>query len=240
MLTAALVKEQSSAPVYLLYSGRLFWIPSPTDFDAMGFDWSKVQTMPDGSLANIPRLPFNYLGVNGIAVPLPSDPKNFDLPENTPWKTSKDSVLSLNCKDPMARVAQHILMAGWLSGLTNNELPGVGIEDWYADLFLDVDFLLALYGPGGLSTALLGKSFPGNTDRSASLGSPIPISYASDAAGRSGIDINSLILPGNSGGFGTWALPQPYVHIELNCWHSIGHPPPGKTSPPWQGRPIPT
>jgi hypothetical protein len=239
MLAAALVKEVSSAPVYLLYAGRLFWILTPADFADMGFDWSKVQTMPDGSLANIPMLPFKYLGPNGIAVPLPSDPGNFDLSVDTPWNTPGDSVLAFNCKDPLARVAQHILVAGWLDGLTQNVLTGVGIEDWYADLILDIDFLLALYGPGGLSTALLGKSFPGNTDRLASLGSPLPISYASDAAGRSGIDINSLILPGNSKGFRTWALPQPYIHIELNCWHSIGHPAPGKDSPPWAGRPIP-
>lgn len=49
-----LLKEMSSAPVYVMQGGSRHWITSPADFVAHGFSWDRVRTVPDGSLAAIP------------------------------------------------------------------------------------------------------------------------------------------------------------------------------------------
>lgn len=53
----SVVKEQTDPKVYVIYGRALFWIPSPEELFALGFDWSRVQTLPDGSLANVSRIP---------------------------------------------------------------------------------------------------------------------------------------------------------------------------------------
>jgi hypothetical protein len=52
-----LLKEMSSAGVYVVYGGAKFGIPSSQVFDDLGFDWTKVGLVPDGALAQISTMP---------------------------------------------------------------------------------------------------------------------------------------------------------------------------------------
>ncbi len=57
MTDGSVVREASSAPVYLIFGGAKFWIPSPAELFALGFTWSDVQVLPDGSLASVGVFP---------------------------------------------------------------------------------------------------------------------------------------------------------------------------------------
>lgn len=48
-----LLRERSSAPVYLVRGGRAFLVPDPAVFNALGLSWGAVRTIPDGSLGNL-------------------------------------------------------------------------------------------------------------------------------------------------------------------------------------------
>jgi hypothetical protein len=52
-----LVRERSSDPVYVVYGGTKFWIPSPEVLTSLGFDASNVCAVPDGSLAGLLSTP---------------------------------------------------------------------------------------------------------------------------------------------------------------------------------------
>ena len=52
-----LLREQNDPKVYVIYGGAKFWIPSSAVFDALGFNWSNVRTVPDGSLAPLSAVP---------------------------------------------------------------------------------------------------------------------------------------------------------------------------------------
>lgn len=53
----SVVKEQTDPRVYVIYGRAKFWITSPDELFALGFDWSVVQTLPDGSLADVSMIP---------------------------------------------------------------------------------------------------------------------------------------------------------------------------------------
>lgn len=55
-----LYRENSRPEVYVIYGRAKFWIPNPDVFNAMGFSWSSVRVVPDGSLANISTIPIYY------------------------------------------------------------------------------------------------------------------------------------------------------------------------------------
>jgi hypothetical protein len=48
-----LIHERSSPAVHVTYGGVPIHIPNPGVFSALGFDWSKVNAIPDGSLAGL-------------------------------------------------------------------------------------------------------------------------------------------------------------------------------------------
>jgi hypothetical protein len=52
----SLVRERSSAPVYVVFGGARFWIPDPTWLERYG-GWAAVTEVPDGALANVPAIP---------------------------------------------------------------------------------------------------------------------------------------------------------------------------------------
>jgi hypothetical protein len=52
-----LLKEWSSAPVYLMKGGQRCWITSPDRFQQLGLNWAQVRVVPDGALATIPPGP---------------------------------------------------------------------------------------------------------------------------------------------------------------------------------------
>jgi hypothetical protein len=52
----AILREASNAPVYVIYGGAKFWIPTPAVLDQYG-GWGAVQIVPDGTLAAVPAIP---------------------------------------------------------------------------------------------------------------------------------------------------------------------------------------
>jgi hypothetical protein len=52
----SLVREQNSAPVYVIFGGAKFWVPDPNVLGSYG-GWAKVVVVPDGSTASIPTVP---------------------------------------------------------------------------------------------------------------------------------------------------------------------------------------
>ncbi|WP_018500775.1 trypsin-like serine protease [Parafrankia discariae] len=56
-LDGALLKEASTAWVYVSYGGAKFRIPDQAAFNALGFSWSAIRTVPNGTLAQIPSVP---------------------------------------------------------------------------------------------------------------------------------------------------------------------------------------
>jgi hypothetical protein len=52
-----LLRDWSSPAVYVLFGGARFWIPSPSEFGQLGYDWSRLRVAPDGTAAHIPVVP---------------------------------------------------------------------------------------------------------------------------------------------------------------------------------------
>jgi hypothetical protein len=54
-----LVKERSHPAVFVCQGGAKFHIPDPATFEAMGFLWADIGTVPDGALASVPDIPYD-------------------------------------------------------------------------------------------------------------------------------------------------------------------------------------
>jgi len=53
----SLLREQSSAPVYVIFGGAKFHVASPDVLRDLYGGWSNVKIVPDGSLASVPTIP---------------------------------------------------------------------------------------------------------------------------------------------------------------------------------------
>ena len=118
-----------------------------------------------------------------------------------------------NAKNPAHIAARDVEVRGWLIEAPSFNAP----EDFHYNIVLDADFIAAMYGPGGSSTALAGVILPGHP-----VGPGLPMQdRAIDGASR-GITANSFALPGFCGS------PLTLV-VELNAWHrdQRGDPPAG-------------
>lgn len=49
------VREDGTAPVYVMCAGTLVHIPTPDALFSLGYSWSDVQVVADGALANLPK-----------------------------------------------------------------------------------------------------------------------------------------------------------------------------------------
>jgi hypothetical protein len=67
----------------------------------------------------------------------------------------------LNYKPTQAVIKRDILMAGWLAAAPWQNRT-TSTEDMHYGVILDVDFMMQMYGPAGLSTALNGALLPGH------------------------------------------------------------------------------
>ncbi len=56
-IDGTLLKEFSTAPVYVMKNGKKCWISSPQVFNRLGFNWGDVRVVPDGGLSAIPDGP---------------------------------------------------------------------------------------------------------------------------------------------------------------------------------------
>jgi hypothetical protein len=193
----SLVREQSSAAVYLIVGDTKFWITDGAEFDALGFDWSKVRVVADGSTSG-----FKQQLLHAAGATRPSDV----FWDRTDGRSGIPAFCFWNTKLSAFIVRKDILVAGWLRGNPGGaSFPDVaykanGIEDIHYDIFLDAVFLDRMYGVDGLSKALVNAAWPGNP------ASPRPIPFAP-------------VPP-----FVWWILPDKIneLHGELNAWHARG------------------
>lgn len=57
LANGSLLSEFSQAEIYVVRGGGRFWIPSPTELDANGFNWSAVRETADGSMKHVSTYP---------------------------------------------------------------------------------------------------------------------------------------------------------------------------------------
>jgi hypothetical protein len=200
----SLVKEQSKPEVYFICGGVKLWIPSPEEFNAVGFDWAKIQVVPDGAL-NAYRLqnfsaPFSTIKPSDVFFDCGKD---FDTISGR-WH--------YGCLFSINLIRKNVVVAGWLTGppFVNNmdntgEAPR-GVEDVHYNIKLDPDFIDRMYGPGGLSSLLNNARYPGNPFVP---NNPLIFQDASIYGGLRGVTYNSFILPTSADD----------IHGELNAWH---------------------
>jgi hypothetical protein len=226
----SLVREQSNAAIYLIVGNTKFWISDPNEFSTLGFDWSKVRILVDGTLAG-----YTEQRLHAAPATRPSD-VFFDCGDvrNQPiWF----GTFYGNCKPSSSIVRKDVLIAGWIRQPTPSDEPvpfvnytgpgqsGIqGLEDIHYNLWLDAVFIDRMYGLNGLSTALSEVVWPGNPP------APTPIPFATDPSitpgGPMGVSYNSFILPMNG----------PDVHPELNSWHVNDTNPNTFFTVHWRGR----
>jgi hypothetical protein len=230
----SLVREQSSAAIYLVVGNTKFWITDPTEFNTLGFDWLKVRILVDDTLAG-----YTEQRLHAAPATRPSDVffDCGDVSNAPPWF----GTFYGNCKPSSSIVRKDVLLAGWLRKINpndSNEAPPIfvnytapgtngkvpGLEDVHYTLFLDAVFVNRVYGLGGLSTALSNAVWPGNPP------DPSTIPFATDPpltpGGPAGASYNSFILPNNGED----------VHVELNAWHVNDTNPNTFFSVHWRGR----
>jgi hypothetical protein len=55
----SLVKERHDPAVYVIVGWAKLWVPSATEFDAMGYSWADVWVVADGTLRSVSNTPLN-------------------------------------------------------------------------------------------------------------------------------------------------------------------------------------
>jgi hypothetical protein len=229
----SLVREQSNPAIYLILGNTKFWITDPTEFGTLGFDWSKVRILVDGTLAG-----YTQQLLHATPATRPSDVffDCGDVRNAPPWF----GTFYGNCKPSTSIVRKDVLIAGWIrptsvdpsAPFVNYTGPGQsgiqGLEDIHYNLWLDAVFIDRMYGLNGLSTALSNAVWPGDQPD----GSPGPttIPFATEPSvtpgGPMGASYNSFILPMNGVD----------VHGELNTWHVNDTNPNTFFTVHWRGR----
>lgn len=146
-----LYRESSAPEVFVIHDGKKVHIPTPDALIGMGYDWSRVNVVPDGTLGNLPR--FNVPSANptpgSLLFPpdIPSfgsiDKSHYALKVNTSQK-----VLSYSHVWPAGfQEMQLVEIRGWLKDAIN-PLAGDGAAnpektgfDWSFNLFPDFQWL---------------------------------------------------------------------------------------------------
>ena len=156
----SLAREQSSAAIFLIVGKTKFWITDPAEFQALGFNSSKVRIVADGALAS-----FTEDRLHATPGIKPSD-VFFDCQNASPFP--RFGTFYGNCKPSTSIVRKDVLVAGWLKpGMpyVNYNAPGAkdpqtgkneieGLEDIHYNLILDAAFLDRMYGSNVLSNTL--------------------------------------------------------------------------------------
>jgi hypothetical protein len=64
-----LVRERSADPIYVVYGGAPFLIPSGEVFEAMGFRWDAVAQIPNGSIGGLRKFPADGTLLREVSAP---------------------------------------------------------------------------------------------------------------------------------------------------------------------------
>jgi hypothetical protein len=203
-----LAKETSSPKVFLVCGGTKLWIRDPADFEALGFKWDKVRTVPDGTLDDFfekPLAPPVATKASDVFLAPLASCKNYN--DYSPfhwgrWIPNRQPLESL--------MSENVLVAGWLTEPPFENVGTWGFEDVIYNVALDPDFVTRMYGLGGMSTLLIGKSYRGNLGDTPGTPTPLPVEDRTEVDGTSrGVTFNSFVLPGGGD----------IIHGELNGWH---------------------
>ena len=215
----SLVRERSSPAVYLVVGDAKFWIVDSAEFAALGFRAERVRVVNDGSLR---RYRESRLHAPPTATPSAA---YFNCPKKT--FTSVWQRWYCNCREPSNLVRNDVLVAGWLrDGQPYFNRAPHGLEDVHYDIVLDAVFLERMYGPDGLSNALVPARWPGHPHAT-----PLPLATVpAPPGGQRGVQYSSWFLPEMAGG-------NDATHPELQAWHVYDHPATVFSfSSHWQGR----
>jgi hypothetical protein len=201
----SLVREQSTAPVYLVVGGVKFWITDISEFNSLGFRWDKVHVVADGSLNHLLESRLHAPPTTRATAVFFDCGNDFD---------GFDGRWHWNCKEGAAIASRDVLIAGWLhSDPVINKLS-YGLEDIHYDVKLDARFLDRMYGFDGLSRALIDTRWPGNPPAPVSMrmSTPAPAGSQQQRGTRFSAFLLPSVEPANR-------LENSVLHCELNAWH---------------------
>jgi hypothetical protein len=192
----------------LVVGDTKFWIIDEAEFSALGLDMRQVREVSDGALGHLTEA-----RLHAPPAVRPSD-VFFDCwpPGANPIQPAVTGSWHYNCQPSTSLVRRDVVVAGWLQRLYVNYFPiatsmPAGVEDVFFDVELDAAFLDRMYGPSGLSAALVGAFYPGNPPAPQALRFGEPPSAPGDPRA---VTFNSWILPDQTPGS---------LHGELNAWH---------------------
>jgi hypothetical protein len=192
----SLVREKSHADVFLVCGQMRLRVPTQADFTRLGLRPERVRVVPDSSLARYPVKP--------LAPPAPTRASDVFFDCGTDWD-HWDGKHHWNCQSSASLVRKDVLIAGWMDeGKPWANVKHYGCEDAHFDVWVDPLFITRMYGPGGLSGALAGRSWRGNPPTR-----PIPVEDRNGDGTPRGVNVNSFQLAGQFA----------RIHGELNCWH---------------------
>ena len=197
--------------MFLVVGDTRFLVAGTPEFQALGFDESKVMVVDDGALGFL-----REQQLHGPSVVQASD-VHFDYRKSY-WDLTRLAQMYYNCTNPANIIRRDVLVAGWLHG----SLGGVpyinmcppendhGVEDVHFNVVLDAVFVERMYGENGLSTALSLVSCPGNPVSSSSMKFPFAdTKFEAGEPSNGRVTYNSWFLPVGDNG----------LHGELNAWH---------------------
>jgi hypothetical protein len=122
-------RETSTPEVYLISAGKKIWVPTPAALFAMGFNWSNVVVVPDGTLNAYPRFNIPSCSLTPGSLVFPPEGKAY------PLAVVPGAVKAMS----RGKGIQLVELYGWLRGVG----PCTGDPDFHYELELDTDWALA-------------------------------------------------------------------------------------------------
>jgi hypothetical protein len=129
----ALLRERSSAPVFLYEGGAPFWVPDPTQLTHFG-GWSAVRVVPDNTIALFAGFPVNgtlirefsdthvFLCNNGALTPSQTPPTSVDV------RPVPDTAVRARLLDKVSFGYSSIQVGGTSPGTVSLKLPFPGAD----------------------------------------------------------------------------------------------------------------
>jgi hypothetical protein len=132
-------RESSGPEVYLISAGKKIWVPTADALFAMGFDWSSVTVVPDGTLNAFPRVNIPSLSLTPGSLIFPPDNVKY-----FPLVVVPSSIKAIS----QGKEVQLVELYGWMRRVEDtcnaDDLKNApNGRDWHYDLELDTDQALA-------------------------------------------------------------------------------------------------
>jgi hypothetical protein len=124
-----LAREQSHAEVYVVDTNQKFWIPTPAALLGMGYNWTDVQVVADGSLAALPTVSADSISPTPPSLMYPPDGAGRHFPVDLP--TAKHIVSA-------GKQVRLVELRGWLR--TVDDACNGSDPDWNYHLEIDPEW----------------------------------------------------------------------------------------------------